>query len=56
MNVKLEVNKAKSKGLNKSMYRINIRAKLIKSRIQNYYLHELREQEHKNDINKLIIR
>ena len=56
MNVRLEVNKAKSKGLNKSMYRINVRVKFIKSRVQSYYLHERREQEYKNDINKLIIR
>jgi len=56
MNVNLELNKAKSRGVNKSMARINVRQKFLKSRVQSYYLHEHREQEYRNDINKLIIK
>ena len=56
MNVILELNKSKSKGISKPMYRINVRAKFVKSRIQSYYLHEHKEQEYRNDINKLIIK
>jgi hypothetical protein len=56
MNVNLELNKAKSRGVNKSMARINVRQKFLKSRVQSYYLHEHREQSFRNDINKLIIK
>ncbi len=56
MNVNLELNKAKSKRVNKSMSRINVRNMFISSRTNGYYIGEDAEQFHKNEVNKLIIK
>ena len=55
-SVSLELNKSKSKGINKSMFRINVRQKFLKSRVQSYYINNNVEQSFRNDINKLIIK
>ena len=51
---KLMINKSKSKNINKSMYRINIRNCFLQSRISNYYISKTTEQKHVNNFNKLI--
>ena len=56
MNLISELNKAKSRGVSKSMFRINVRQKFFKSRVQSYYINNNVEQSFRNDINKLIIK
>jgi hypothetical protein len=56
MNLISELNKAKSRGVSKSMFRINVRQKFLKSRVQSYYINNNVEQSFRNDINKLIIK
>ena len=55
-SVSLQLNKAKSRGVSKSMFRINVRQKFLKSRVQYYYINNNVEQSFRNDINKLIIK
>jgi len=55
-DVSLQLNKAKSRGVSKSMFRINVRQKFLKSRVQSYYINKNVEQSFRNDINKLIIK
>ena len=55
-SVSLQLNKAKSRGVSKSMFRINVRQKFLKSRVQSYYINNNVEQSFRNDINKLIIK
>ena len=50
----LMLNKSKSRNVDKSMYKINIRECFMESRVSNYFLKKEIEQNYKNNFNKLI--